>query len=142
MSPLEEGNPPATASKASFLPSLLFVDIKAKRGRATDSVLPLRDLPCPSYGCYFISRIFLVNRDPYGKIEKITFMGPVKFPINRFSSIFATTQGGGTNIYIVASGHKTPRVPPQIQPEAVYPGALPWGFKPQTRKGDREQFSP
>ena len=54
-----------------------------KRGRATDSVIPLRGLPCLSYDCYFISRFFLVNRDPHGKIEKFTFMGPVKFPINR-----------------------------------------------------------
>ena len=46
---------------------------REKRGRATDSVIPLRGLPCLSYDCYFISRLFLlVNRDPYGKIEKIT----------------------------------------------------------------------
>ena len=25
---------------------------------------------------------FLVNRDPYGNIEKIILWGPVKFPIN------------------------------------------------------------
>ena len=43
-----------------------------KRGRATDSVIPLRGLPYRSYDCYSISRFFLVNRDPYGKIEKIT----------------------------------------------------------------------
>ena len=45
---------------------------REKRGRDTDSVIPLRGLPCLSYDCYFISRFFLVNRDPYGKIEKIT----------------------------------------------------------------------
>ena len=55
---------------------------REKRGRDTDSVIPLKSLSCLSYDCYFISRFFLVNRDPYGKIEKITFMGPVKFPIN------------------------------------------------------------
>ena len=38
---------------------------REKRGRDTDSVIPLRDLPCLSYDCYFISRFFLVNRDPY-----------------------------------------------------------------------------
>ena len=43
---------------------------REKRGRATDRVIPLRDLPCLSYDCYFISRFFLVNRDTYGKIEK------------------------------------------------------------------------
>ena len=60
-----------------------FCDYKReKRGRATDSVIPLRGLPCLSYGCYFISRFFLVNRDPYGNIEKIILWGPVKFPIN------------------------------------------------------------
>ena len=55
---------------------------REKRGRATESVLPLRDLPCLSYDCYFISRFFLVDRDPYGKIEKSLY-GPVKCPINR-----------------------------------------------------------
>ena len=54
---------------------------REKRGRVTDSVIPLRGLPCLSYDCYFISRFFLANRDPYGKIEKFTFMGPVKFSI-------------------------------------------------------------
>ena len=43
---------------------------REKRGRVSDSVIPLRGLPCLSYDCYFISRFFLVNRDPYGKIEK------------------------------------------------------------------------
>ena len=46
---------------------------RGKRGRITDSVIPLRGLSCLSYDCYFISRFFLVNRDSYGKIEKITF---------------------------------------------------------------------
>ena len=45
---------------------------REKRGRATDSVIPLRGLPCLSCDCYFISRFFLANRDPYGKIEKFT----------------------------------------------------------------------
>ena len=45
---------------------------REKRGRATGSVIPLRGLLCLSCNCYFISRFFLVNRDPYGKIEKIT----------------------------------------------------------------------
>ena len=44
---------------------------REKRGRVTDSVIPLKGLPCLSYDCYFIS-IFLVDRDPYGKIEKLT----------------------------------------------------------------------
>ena len=43
---------------------------REKRGRVTDSAIPLRALPCLSYDCYFISRFFLVNRDPYGKMEK------------------------------------------------------------------------
>ena len=30
-----------------------------KRGRDTDSVIPLRGLPCLSCDCYFISRFFL-----------------------------------------------------------------------------------
>ena len=55
---------------------------REKRGRAIYSATPLRDLPCLSYDCYFISRFFLVNRDPYGNIEKIILWGPVKFPIN------------------------------------------------------------
>ena len=37
---------------------------RGKRGRDTDSVIPLRDLHYLSYDCYFISRFFLVNRDP------------------------------------------------------------------------------
>ena len=45
---------------------------REKRGRVTDSVIPLMDLPCLSCDCYFISRFFLVDRDPYGKIEKFT----------------------------------------------------------------------
>ena len=45
---------------------------REKRGRDIGSVIPLRDLPCLSYDCYFISQFFLVNRDPYGKIEKFT----------------------------------------------------------------------
>ena len=53
---------------------------REKRGRVTDSVIPLRDLPCLSYDCYFISRFFLVNRDPYGKIEKITLWVQRNFP--------------------------------------------------------------
>ena len=72
-------------SHASKWPVLLFspfVTLKEKERRATDSVIPLKGLPCLSYDCYFISRIFLVNRYPYGKMEKITFVGPVKFPIN------------------------------------------------------------
>ena len=56
---------------------------REKRRRVSGSVIPLRDLPCLSYDCCVISRFFLVNRDPYGKMEKFTFMGPVKFPINR-----------------------------------------------------------
>ena len=44
---------------------------REKRGRA-NSVIPLRGLPCLSYDCCFISRFFLVNRDPDGKFEKIT----------------------------------------------------------------------
>ena len=31
---------------------------REKRGRATDSVIPLRGLPCLSYDCYFSSRFF------------------------------------------------------------------------------------
>ena len=85
---------------------------REKRGRATDSVIPLKGLPCLSYDCCFISRFFLENRDPYGKIEKLTFMGPVKFPINRTLIHLDTSQGGGNNICIVASGHKTLRVLP------------------------------
>ena len=46
---------------------------REKRGRATDSVIPLMDLPCLSYDCYFIPRFFLVNRDPHGKIEKFAY---------------------------------------------------------------------
>ena len=45
---------------------------REKRGIATDSVIPLRDLPCLSCDCCFISRFFLVSRDPCGKIEKFT----------------------------------------------------------------------
>ena len=45
---------------------------RGKRGRATDSIIPLRGLPCLSYDCYFISRFFLVNRDPHGKMETFT----------------------------------------------------------------------
>ena len=45
---------------------------RKKRGRATDSVIPLGALPCLSYDCYLISRFFLVNRDPCEKIEKFT----------------------------------------------------------------------
>ena len=45
---------------------------REKRGRDIDSVIPLRGLPCLSYDCCFISRFFLVNRDPHGKIEKFT----------------------------------------------------------------------
>ena len=45
---------------------------REKRERVTGSVIPLRDLPCLSYDCCFISRIVLVNREPYGKIEKFT----------------------------------------------------------------------
>ena len=45
---------------------------RENRGRATDSVIPLRGLPCLSYDCCFISRFFLVNRDPCEKIEKFT----------------------------------------------------------------------
>ena len=69
-------------AKSSFLLLFLFVAIKEKRGRVTDSVIPLRDLPCPSYDCYFISRFFLANRDPYGKIEKSLY-GSSEIPINR-----------------------------------------------------------
>ena len=59
--------------KMAFFAVFALCDYKIeKRGRATDSVIPLRDLPCLSYGCYFISRFFLVNRDPCGKIEKFT----------------------------------------------------------------------
>ena len=43
-----------------------------KGGRVSGSVIPLRGLPCLGYDCYFISRFFLLNRDPYGKIEKFT----------------------------------------------------------------------
>ena len=43
---------------------------REKRGRATDSVIPLKALSCLSYGCYFISRFFLVNRDPMEKLKK------------------------------------------------------------------------
>ena len=43
---------------------------REKRGRVSDSVIPLRDLPCLSYDCYFISRFFLVNRDPMEKLKK------------------------------------------------------------------------
>ena len=72
-----------TSIKMAIFAIFAFCDYKReKRGRATDSVIPLRGLHCLSYDCYLISRFFLVNRDPYGKIEKITFMGPVKFPIN------------------------------------------------------------
>ena len=42
---------------------------REKRGRATDSVIPLRGLPCLSYDCCFISRFFLVNRDPAKKLK-------------------------------------------------------------------------
>ena len=42
---------------------------REKRGRDTGSVIPLRDLPCRSYDCYFISRLFLVNRDSCGKLK-------------------------------------------------------------------------
>ena len=45
---------------------------REKRGRVSNSVIPLRGLPCLSYDCCFISRFFLVNRDPCEKIEKIT----------------------------------------------------------------------
>ena len=42
---------------------------REKRGRATYNVIPLRGLPYLSYDCYFISRFFLVNRDPHGKLK-------------------------------------------------------------------------
>ena len=84
---------------------------REKRGRATDSVIPLRDLPCPSYNCYFISRFFLVNRDPYGKIEKLLY-GSSEFPINRTLIHLGTKPRGSNNIYIGANGYKTPRGPP------------------------------
>ena len=51
-------------------------------GTLTDSVIPLRDLPCLSYDCHFLSQFFLANRDPYGKIEKSLY-GSSEFPINR-----------------------------------------------------------
>ena len=54
---------------------------REKRRRDTDSVIPLKGLPLLLL--FHLSIFFLVNRDPYGKIEKTTFMGPVKFPINR-----------------------------------------------------------
>ena len=38
---------------------------REKRG----SQIMLRDLLCLCYDCYFISRLFLVNRGPYGKFE-------------------------------------------------------------------------
>ena len=41
---------------------------REKRGRATGSVIPLRDLPCLSYDNYFVPRFFLVNRDPCEKM--------------------------------------------------------------------------
>ena len=75
---------------------------REKRGRDTGSVIPLRDLPCLSCDCYFISRFFLVNRDPYGKIEKITFRGPVKFPINRIL-IHLDTKPRRRNQYMLRS---------------------------------------
>ena len=43
---------------------------REKRGRATDSVIPLRGLPCLSYDCCFISQSFLVNRDPMEKLKQ------------------------------------------------------------------------
>ena len=48
---------------------------REKRGRDTDSVIPLRGLPCLSYDCCFISRLFLVNRDPIEKLKK-SLLGP------------------------------------------------------------------
>ena len=42
---------------------------REKRGRATESVISLKALSCLSYDCYFISRFFLVNKDPYGKLK-------------------------------------------------------------------------
>ena len=53
---------------------------REKRGRATGSVIPLRGLPCLSYDFYFISRFFLVNRDPYGNIEQSLLWVQLNFP--------------------------------------------------------------
>ena len=62
-----------TSIKMAIFAVFALCDYKReKRWRVTDSVIPLRDLPCLSYDCYFISRFFLVNRDPDGKIEKFT----------------------------------------------------------------------
>ena len=59
--------------KMSIFAIFALCDYKReKRGRDTGSVIPLMDLPCLSYDCYFIPRFFLVNRDPHGKFEKIT----------------------------------------------------------------------
>ena len=44
---------------ASFAVFALCDYKREKRGRATDSVIPLRDLPRLSYDWYFISRFFL-----------------------------------------------------------------------------------
>ena len=60
-----------TSIKMAIFAVFALCDYKReKRGRDTDS--PLRGLPCLSYDCCFISRFFLVNRDPCGKIEKFT----------------------------------------------------------------------
>ena len=62
-----------TSIKMAIFAVFALCDYKReKRGRDTDSVIPLRGLPCLSYDCCFISRFFLVNRDPCEKIEKFT----------------------------------------------------------------------
>ena len=48
---------------------LPFVTIKEKREGEPQIVSFLRGLPCLSYDCYFISRFFLVNRDPMEKLK-------------------------------------------------------------------------
>ena len=60
---------------AIFAVFALYDYKREKRGGDTGSVIPLVDLPCLSYDCDFISRFFLVDRDPYGKIEKTRFYG-------------------------------------------------------------------
>ena len=57
-----------TSIKMAIFAVFALCDYKReKRGRDTDSVIPLRGLPCLSYDCYFISRFFLVNRGPLWK---------------------------------------------------------------------------
>ena len=48
-----------TSIKMAIFAVFALCDYKReKRGRVTDSVIPLRDLPCLGYDCYCISRFF------------------------------------------------------------------------------------